>query len=202
MVGRRLAGTIGIALAASAVAAGSAVGSSSSSLVVRPGISIGKVRLGMTLPQVRRVLGAPESTTRRESRGFGVRYVEHQWRYGTWRVGFRGRGADLRAVRVGTTLSTQRTPVGIGAGSDTGDVARRYGDDVSCVSRPFGRPESGTWLVLRGPATRMTAFALIKAGGGGYAPRARPVVAETLVQYSWATGGTQPCYGDWRAFRW
>ena len=202
MVGRWLAGTIGIALAASAIAAGSAVGSSSSTLVIRPGVSIGKVRLGMTLPQVRRVLGPPETVSRRESRGFGFRYVEYQWHYGTWRVGFRGRADRLSAVRVGTTLSTQRTPAGIGAGSDTRDVARGYGDRVSCVTRVFGRPDSGTWLVLRGPGTRMTAFALIKAGGGGYAPRARPVVAETLVQYTWATGGTQSCYGDWRAFRW
>ncbi|MDQ3821910.1 MAG: hypothetical protein M3321_01550 [Actinomycetota bacterium] len=197
----RWSGGTAVALVALATA-GSAFGSSSTALVVRPGVSIGKVRLGMTLPEVRRILGRPEAVSRRETRGFGVRYVEYQWRYATWRVGFRGRGEHLRAVRIGTTLSTQRTPAGIGPGSNTGHVARRYGSRISCVSRTFGRPDSGTWLVLRGPGTRMTAFALIKAGGGGYAPRARPVVAETLVQYSWATGGTQPCYGDWRAFRW
>ena len=170
--------------------------------MIRPGVAIGKVRLGMTLPEVRRILGPPAAVMRAERSGFGVRYVEYQWGYGNWRVGFRGRRGDLRSVRIGTTLSTQRTPARIGAGSDTGDVARRYGDRVSCVSRTFGQPDSGTWLVLRGPGTRMTAFALIKAGGGGYAPRARPIVAETVVQHAWATGGTQPCQGDWRVFRW
>jgi hypothetical protein len=170
--------------------------------VIRPGVSIGAVRLGMTLPQVRRALGPPTIVVRRESRGFGIRYVEYQWAYGTWRVGLRGRTDSERVVRIGTTLSRQRTPARIGAGSNTGDVARRYGDRISCVSRTFGRPDGGTWLVLRGPGTRMTAFALIKAGGRGYAPRARPIVAEVLVQHAWVTGGTQPCVSDWRAYRW
>jgi hypothetical protein len=190
-----------VAVAALAAAA-SAAGSSSSALVIRPGVSIGKVRLGMTLPAVRRILGRPDAVSRRESRGFGVRYVEYQWNFGAWRVGFRGRRDDLRAVRVGTTVSTQRTPAGVGVGSNTADVARRYGNRVTCVSRPFGRPDSGDWLVLRGPGTRMTAFVLIRATPRGYEPRARPIVGETLVQHSWATGGTQPCTGDWRAYRW
>ena len=199
---RRLACISGVVLVATAFLAGAAHSSSSSALVIRPGVSIGGVRLGMTLSQVTRVLGRPATVVRRESRGFGIRYAEYQWAYGTWRVGLRGRRGAERVVRIGTTLSRQRTPAGIGAGSNTGDVARRYGDRVSCVSRTFGRPDSGTWLVLRRPGTRMTAFALIKAGGGGYAPRARPIVAEVLVQHAWVTGGTQPCFGDWRAYRW
>jgi hypothetical protein len=55
---------------------------------------------------------------------------------------------------------------------------------------------------VRGPGTRMTAFSLTKANGRGYKPRVRPSVAEVMVQLAWATGGTQPCLGDWREYRW
>ncbi|HEY8628692.1 MAG TPA: hypothetical protein VIL56_10280, partial [Gaiellaceae bacterium] len=89
MIRRSLVCTLGIAVIAITVAVG-AVGAPSSTLVIRPGVSIGKIRLGMTLAQVKGVLGRPQLVSRREERGFGIRYVEYQWAYASWSVGFSG----------------------------------------------------------------------------------------------------------------
>ncbi len=184
------------------VAAGSALGSSSSTLVIRPGVSIGKIRLGMTLAQVKGVLGRPRLVSRREERGFGLGYVEYQWGYASWRVGFSGRAGERRAVRIGTTIRSQRTTEGVGVGSTTKDLARHYGRRVSCVDRERLRPDPGSWIVLRGPGSGMTAFWLTKANGNGYEPHVPPMVGEVIVQQAWATGGTSPCSSDWRTWRW
>lgn len=195
--------TVAIGVVAMLVASASAVASSSSTLVVRPGVSIGKVRLGMTLTEVRRVLGRPWIVSRRDQVGFGIRYVEYQWAYGTWRVGLRGPRGRERVVRIGTTLRSQRTVVGIGVGSNVREVVRRYRGRVTCVSRgDRSGPDVGAWLVLRGPASNMTAFWLTKANGNGYQPRVPPAVGEVLVQRAWASGGTYPCPPDWRSWRW
>lgn len=181
--------------------AGSAGASPSSTLVIRPGVSIGKIRLGMTIPEATRVLGRARIVGRRETRGFGIRYVEFQWNYASWRIGFRGRAGEERAVRIGTTLRSERTPAGIGVGSNTKDMVRRYGGRISCVVRPT-RPDAGAWLVLRGPSSNMTAFWLTKANGRGYKPRIPPMVGEVLIQRAWASGGTALCPADWRSWRW
>jgi hypothetical protein len=198
---RRSLATLG-AVTAITVAAGSADGSSSSALVIRPGVSIGQIRIGMTLTQVKRTLGRPYLVSRHEERGFGIRYVEYQWASASWRVGFLGRVGEQRAVRIGTTVRSQRTPEGIGVGSTTKDLARRYGPRVSCVDRDRLRPQPGSWIVLRGPGSSMTAFWLTKANGNGYEPHVRPMVGEVIVQQAWATGGTSPCSSDWQTWRW
>ena len=200
LIRRSLVGTVGIAVIA--IAAGAALGSPSSSLVIRPGVSIGKARLGMTLAQVKGVLGRPRLVIRREDRGFGVGYVEYQWADASWRVGFSGRAGQQQAVRIGTSVRSQRTRERVGVGSTTRDLARRYGSRASCVVRDRSRPDPGSWIVLRGPGSSMTAFWLTKANGNGYEPHVPPMVGEVIVQEAWATGGTAPCSSDWRTWRW
>ena len=157
----------------------------------------------MTLREATRALGRPQTVSRRERIGFGIRYVEYQWRFAGWRVGFRGPAGQERAVRIGTTVRGQRTPAGIGVGSNTRDLARSYGSRLSCVSRGDRfHPDAGSWLVLRGPGRSMTAFWLTKANGNGYQPRVPPMVGEVLVQRAWAGGATAPCSADWRTWRW
>lgn len=201
---RKLASLAGVAAVAAAVSTGAASpapGSSSSALPIRPGVSIGSLRLGMTAAQVRRILGRPHVLVRRDNAGFGVRYVEYQWDLGSWRVGFRGRGSEQRAVRISTTLMTHRTPERVGVGTNVRVLARRYGSRLSCVYRGY-LTDGGNWLVLRRPQGGMTAFAIVKVNGLGYRPRVPPIVGEVLVQRAWATGGTAPCDSDWRTWRW
>jgi hypothetical protein len=82
-------------LAAAAVAT-PAGGSSNSSQLIRPAVGIGKVRLGMSLADVRRALGRDFAVNRRLRRGFGTTYVELGWDYSWWRVGFLVRRGQYR----------------------------------------------------------------------------------------------------------
>src|ERR671917_500620 len=104
-------------LAAAALCVGAATAGPSADARLTPGVGVGKLRVGMTLAQVRRHLGRPEAVSARKRLGFGVRYVEYQWGFATWTVGFQGRADALRAVRVGTTLRRERTRTGLGVGS-------------------------------------------------------------------------------------
>jgi hypothetical protein len=80
-----------------------------------PGQQIGKVRLGMTLPQVKTVLGKPTVVNKNQRTGFG-RYVEYDWGWGNWTVGFSGTGSTLRVSLVATGLKRERTRERVGVG--------------------------------------------------------------------------------------
>jgi len=69
----RLASIFACAGVAAAVAAAAAATAPSVTQLIRPGVAIGKVRLGMSFAQVRRALGRPQLVNRREERGFGRR---------------------------------------------------------------------------------------------------------------------------------
>ncbi|MGH3102739.1 MAG: hypothetical protein ACRDN6_01400 [Gaiellaceae bacterium] len=87
--------------------------------LIRPGVGIGKVELGMTLAQVRRVMGRHDTGTS-ERRGFGVRYLELVWDRGPedyFSVGLLGSPRRLRVVIVSTTRPAERTASGIGPGT-------------------------------------------------------------------------------------
>jgi hypothetical protein len=127
---------------------------------VRHGEAIGSVRLGMTLAQVRRVLGREWVVSKRERRDTrGLRYLELQWDYGWWTVGLmrRPRG-EFRAVRIVTVARRQRTPEGLGVGSTARDVRRQL--RVSC--RFVSSTATGNFLhtecVYRRTRKRETAF--------------------------------------------
>jgi hypothetical protein len=174
----------GVTVAAIVVLAflGAAAGASApeSDLLVRHGQGIGKLRLGMTLPQVRSLLGAPRAENRRERRPRSYTYLELDWGYAWWTVGFeRAPGGKYRAVSIGTVQSSQRTPEGLGAGSRERDLARRLPGlrcwRVRSIRDPYGKYTSE--CVYGERAGRNTAFILDGFAGLGD-PRARVLQVE------------------------
>jgi hypothetical protein len=180
---------------AAAVAAAPAGGAPSASDLIRRGVGIGPVRLGMRFAEVRRALGPPQLVNRRVNRGFGQRYVEYLWNYGDWRIGLAGQRGRERVVRIATQRRSERTREGVGVGSSVARLARRYGRIAECVSNDYNAPDAGTWIVVRGPGSRMTAFWL-DAQTVGYGPRRPAVVGEVMVQYAWFKP-VRRCIGDW-----
>jgi hypothetical protein len=172
--------------------------------VIRMGEGIGKVRLGMTIPEVRRALGGRHQLAYlRRDFGWNGRYVELGWeRPGrtwsepvVWRVGFRSRTrrGTLRVVRVMTTSRSQRTPERFGVGSRSRKVARAY-RDATCVSR-YGSPHPGAWIVVESPGrTSMTAFQINdKEQGFQNGPF---WVVGVMVQRRWFSKGAYPYHAS------
>ena len=125
--------------------------------VVRHGRSIGKVQLGMSLAQVRGLLGRERAVNIRERRGtLGYVCLELDWDYGWWTVGFMRRGkAPFEAVLIGTGQRVQRTPEGFGLGTYRDQLRRRLAArcrevvtprgairDQECVHGDTGRPQT------------------------------------------------------------
>jgi hypothetical protein len=84
---------------------------------IRHGAGIGKLRLGMTYAEVRRILGGPQTVDKRERLSGGRRYLEFSWDYGWWTVGFMGRPNRMRVVSIQTLNRRERTVEGLGVGS-------------------------------------------------------------------------------------
>jgi hypothetical protein len=84
---------------------------------IRHGAGIGKLRLGMSYAEVRRILGGPQTVDRREELARGRRYIEFSWDFGWWTVGFMGRPGKLRVVTIQTLSRRERTVEGLGVGS-------------------------------------------------------------------------------------
>jgi hypothetical protein len=151
---------VSLLLVAAAVAT-PASGERHADLLVRHGESIGKVKLGMTLPQVRQLLGRERAVNKREKRGTrGYRYLELDWDYTWWTIGFmRAPGGKYRAVSIGTVQHGQRTPERLGTDSTERDLHAKLA--VSC-RQVFSR--RGTFLhgecVYRRPRGRQTVFVL------------------------------------------
>jgi len=93
---------------------------SSRDAAVRPGVGIGKLRLGMTLVDVRKALAQPLFVSQPTRVSRGARYLQYESDNGLWQVGLLGpRGRErlasistqsrrerLRNVGVGTLVST------------------------------------------------------------------------------------------------
>jgi hypothetical protein len=151
-----------------------------SDLLVRHGQGIGNLHLGMTLSQVRSLLGAPRAQNKRERRPRGYTYLELDWGYAWWTVGFeRAPGGKYRAVSIGTVQSGQRTPQGLGAGSRERDLTRRLSGlrcwRVRSIHDPYGKYTNE--CVYGERAGRTTAFILNGFAGLGD-PRARVLQVE------------------------
>jgi hypothetical protein len=84
---------------------------------IRHGAGIGKLRLGMSYAEVRRILGGPDTVDRREQLPRGRRYLEFSWDFGWWTVGFMGRPGGMRVVSIQTLSRQERTVEGLGVGS-------------------------------------------------------------------------------------
>ena len=154
-------GLAGLAVLA-VLGAGSAAAAPERDAVVRPGRGIGKVTLGMTQAQVRAALGGRGLVAKRRNVGFGQVYVELEWAYGAWNVGFEGRPGSLRAVMVGTTLRRQRTPHGLGLGSRAREILRVY-PAATCSDWVGTGTDSSVerWVVVRHANGASTVFGLL-----------------------------------------
>jgi hypothetical protein len=96
--------------------------------LIRPGVGIGKVRLGMSVAQVKAAMGRHDIGVAC-ARGFGVRYLELTWWSGLadhFTVGLLGRKGAERAVFVSTDRPSERTAGGIGPGVPMTRVARAF----------------------------------------------------------------------------
>jgi hypothetical protein len=158
--------------------------------VVRHGLAIGKVRLGMSVAEVRRLLGPPRSTTR-ELRGRNV-YVESDWDYGWWTVGFaKPPGGRFRAVMVGTVQRTQRTSERLGPGSTRRQVSERLPATICRSVQPAGgsRLNELGECVYGGRGRRQTVFVFnLTFTGWHWSPQARVVevqVRDPLFYHGW-----------------
>jgi hypothetical protein len=100
-----------------AVAAATFVsGASATESTIYPGVGIGKVKLGLTLTQVKHVLGSDAIVNDRETIN-GSEYLELGWNFSAWAVGFARHGSTYHAVHVTTALHAQRTTTGVGPGT-------------------------------------------------------------------------------------
>jgi hypothetical protein len=137
--------------------------------LLRPGIGVGKVRLGMTVAQVRSALGGPGRLVRRHRDRLGIEYVEYAWGANVhWAVGFYGQAARARVVLVETTRR-ERTRSGVGIGSTERALRRVLG--TRCKGPPKPQLPGATenpgyplqrWCSLGGSRGRtMTEFSLV-----------------------------------------
>jgi hypothetical protein len=94
-----------------------ASGASATESTIYPGVGIGKVKLGMTLAQVKRSLGRDYLVNKRENG-----YLELGWSFGSWTVAFQ----KGRVVLVSTTAHAQRTTAGAGPGTAWLKVVHAY----------------------------------------------------------------------------
>ena len=117
-----------VALAVACALASPAASHDQANARIDPGKGIGGVRLGMTLTQVRAVLGKPNVVNKRESFGFGNEYVEYDWGWGKWAVGFSGNKGAGRVVLVSTLLAKERTREGIGVNTPQTRLKAVYKD--------------------------------------------------------------------------
>jgi hypothetical protein len=155
-------------LLAAATVATQAGGERRADLRVRHGESIGKLKLGMTLPQVRQLLGRERAANKREKRGSrGYVYLELDWDFGWWTVGFirPPRGGVYRAVSIETVQRGQRTPEGLGPGATQSQIQRRLAR-VNCRTVYTAQTRRLIQLecVYGGQGERQTAFVFERWG--------------------------------------
>lgn len=91
-----------------------------------PGQAIGKVRIGMTLKEVKAALGQPEAVIGRERRSFTRTWVEYSWDFTTWRVGFQIYRGTYSVVSIRSSVRGEKTTEGVGYGTLASRLQRLY----------------------------------------------------------------------------
>jgi hypothetical protein len=99
-------------------------------VLIKPGVGIGKVRLGMSLAQVRAVWGRSQAVIASQERG--ARKLELQYDYAAYVVTLRGQPRQERVVAVGTRLAKERTRQGLGVGSLERRLQRAFRGELRC----------------------------------------------------------------------
>jgi hypothetical protein len=121
------------ALASVALLVGAAPAGRPSDTLLRPGVGVGTIRLGMPLSEVRSVLGRPSAVVRRKPYGFGSEYVEYAWGIErAWHVGVLRRRTSRVVFLV--TSRPARTASGAGVGSTYQVLQRKLG--ARCYRQP------------------------------------------------------------------
>lgn len=148
------------------VFAGAALAAPARDALVRPGVSVGKVKLGMTEAQLRSAMGAPDYVLRKRG-SFGRFTVQFQ--YGArseWVVDLTGPRGATRVVSVTTFVRSQRLPNGFGPGTRELTIRRAYGSRLVCPRWPtyvfqgvtFLEPAQTRTCTLAGPRGTATIF--------------------------------------------
>ena len=162
---------------------------------IYPGVGIGKVKLGMTEAQVKRVLGKWRFVNEQDRSHLSV-----GWGFGQWTVDF----VSGKAVEVTTTLRNQKTATRIGPGSTWRALVRAYPHGVCAPNNGSwgGRVEylvphtGGTQTIYWLPAPTYNRFTGQKAGAW--------LVTEVHVRTRWvplpefAPTTTLRCASNWR----
>jgi hypothetical protein len=140
-------GCVVLALAAGASA------STQRDALIRPGVGIGKVRLGMTLAQVRAAWGRPYAvqTTPHER---GARTIELQYDFAAYAVTLVGLPQRERVVAVSTTLAKERLRSDVGVGSLERRLLRVFRAELHCDVLPVNRDARNPLPVIWAGATR------------------------------------------------
>jgi hypothetical protein len=154
--------------------------------LIRPGVGIGPLRLGMTPQQVRHALGQP-IYVRGTRLGFGRLLIEYSY----WLDGYTAYllrvGGKARVVSVQTTLAKEKTASGLGVGSTERQIRRVY-PDVRCseIFPPGGGMIRETDCVTGPRAGRQLVFAFSREpeyppGGGHEGPVNTPRHVDWVV---------------------
>ena len=99
--------------------------------LIRPGVGIGKVRLGMTLAQVRAAWGRPQAQTI-EILPRGGREIELQYDFAAYTVVLTGRPGRETVDSIATTLTKERTRQGLGVGTPERRLQRLLRGELRC----------------------------------------------------------------------
>ena len=135
---------LGTAALAVAVPAGA---TTTADALIRPGVGIANLKLGMTTAQVRAAMGRPLAVIPHEST-FGRQVVEWQYAYGGYTVRLEGRRNALRVVGVTTTVRKERTREGFGVGTLESRLESAYAARIRCAPLRTGRAGEGRSNVI------------------------------------------------------
>ena len=98
--------------------------------MIRPGVSIGKLRLGMPEAAARKAY--PYPFAKREARPFGRQYVRMSFGLSPYSAVLYGPKGRTRVVSVYTLSARERTPEGVGIGTTEARMREVYGARLQC----------------------------------------------------------------------
>ena len=116
--------------------------------LIRPGVGIGKVKLGMTLAQVRAAWGRPQAQTV-ETAQRGGRKIELQYDFAAYAVTLSGLPQRERVVSIATTLMKEKTGQGLGPGTPERRVQRVLRGELKCERLDVWNPPRSAYPLLR-----------------------------------------------------
>jgi hypothetical protein len=114
-----------LALSLAALVTGAGQAATARDQLIRPGVGLAELRLGMSQAQVRRAKGAPQAIVRR-TQGYGRTVLELQYGYGSYNVLLSGRKGRERVIALTTFFAGEQTAKGVGVNVLESRAARAY----------------------------------------------------------------------------